>query len=161
MTNPVLPPRLRLLLAATFCLVAGTLLAGQSQDGGDPFVRLRRGEDKQPLALETAVASFVSTTEKRPRVTVDLVGAIHIADKQYYEQLNQRFTTYDAVLYETRGSRGCQTPNRGSAPSSAVQRDPDEHESLVGADVSIGIISTTGPGTWSTPTWTRRSSPRR
>jgi len=34
---------------------------------------------------------------------VDLVGAIHIADKSYYDALNVRFRGYDAVLYELVG----------------------------------------------------------
>ena len=32
--------------------------------------------------------------------SVDLVGAVHVGEKDYYEQLNQLFTSYDAVLYE-------------------------------------------------------------
>ncbi len=31
---------------------------------------------------------------------VALVGAVHIADKAYYSKLNERFKTYDVVLYE-------------------------------------------------------------
>ena len=34
---------------------------------------------------------------------MDLVGAVHIADKKYFEALNARFKTYDAVLYELVG----------------------------------------------------------
>ncbi|HQY88722.1 MAG TPA: hypothetical protein PK402_08685 [Tepidisphaeraceae bacterium] len=33
-------------------------------------------------------------------VTVDLIGAVHIADGAYYTKLNERFKTYDALLYE-------------------------------------------------------------
>ncbi len=31
---------------------------------------------------------------------VDLVGAVHVGDKQYYQDLNELFKSYDAVLYE-------------------------------------------------------------
>ena len=46
--------------------------------------------------VETAVASYQTVGG----VQVDLVAAIHIADKAYYQTLNQRFRDYDAVLYE-------------------------------------------------------------
>ena len=32
--------------------------------------------------------------------TVDLIAAVHIADKAYYERLNREFADYDVVLYE-------------------------------------------------------------
>ena len=46
--------------------------------------------------VETAVTSYQTDAG----VQVDLVAAIHVADKTYYQTLNQRFSTYDAVLYE-------------------------------------------------------------
>jgi 23S rRNA (adenine2503-C2)-methyltransferase len=45
--------------------------------------------------LYTAIASYT-----RAGVTVDLVGAVHVADAQYYADLNRRFTHYNKVLYE-------------------------------------------------------------
>lgn len=56
-------------------------------------------EDKQGAALETAVGHF----RNQAGVEVDLVGAVHIADLAYFEDLNQRFKKYDAVLYELVG----------------------------------------------------------
>ena len=46
--------------------------------------------------VETAVTSYQTAAG----VQVDLVAAIHVADKTYYQTLNQRFSAYDAVLYE-------------------------------------------------------------
>ena len=46
--------------------------------------------------VETAVTSYQTDAG----VQVDLVAAIHVADQSYYQTLNQRFSTYDAVLYE-------------------------------------------------------------
>ncbi len=41
------------------------------------------------------------TTYRLPSgVEVALVGALHIADGEYYEDLNERFLRYDSVLYE-------------------------------------------------------------
>ena len=49
--------------------------------------------------LQTAISTYQS-----PRgVTVALVGAVHVADRAFYDALNARFKTYDAVLYELVG----------------------------------------------------------
>lgn len=62
------------------------------------FVRISKLEGKrQPQSLDTAVVSF---TDPKTGVTVDLFGAIHIGDKEYYAELNERFKDYDALLYE-------------------------------------------------------------
>jgi len=59
--------------------------------------RVKKNSSGDTIGLEVAVASL-----KRPRgaLTVDLISAIHIADKKYFEDLNRRFRSYDAVLYE-------------------------------------------------------------
>lgn len=56
-------------------------------------------EDEKGASLQTAVTSFTNAAG----ITVDLVGAVHIADKPYYEDLNKRFHGCDAVLYELVG----------------------------------------------------------
>jgi hypothetical protein len=70
------------------------------KDKAEPlaFMRVRRGAHNQPVALETATGHYVSTQGKP--VVVDLIGAIHIGDKDYYQRLNERFRTYDKVLFE-------------------------------------------------------------
>lgn len=55
-------------------------------------------EDAQGASLQTGIASYA-----KDGVVVDLVGAVHIADAAYFAALNQRFTGYDAVLYELVG----------------------------------------------------------
>ena len=54
---------------------------------------------KAPKAdeLQVAIGQF-----KNPKtgVQVDLVGAIHIGDRAYYQKLNKLFGQYDAVLFE-------------------------------------------------------------
>ena len=61
-------------------------------------MRVRRDSKNRPLALETATGHYVSTQGKP--VTVDLIGAIHIGDADYYHRLNERFRSYDKVLFE-------------------------------------------------------------
>jgi hypothetical protein len=66
------------------------------------FVRLVRDDDEQPEALETAISRYVSdgSDEELTGVTVDLIGAVHIAEPSYFERLNELFDDYDVVLYE-------------------------------------------------------------
>ena len=59
----------------------------------------RFAEDANGAQLQTGVATF----RNKDGVTVDLIGAIHIADLAYYQKLNARFTRYEALLYEMVG----------------------------------------------------------
>lgn len=61
------------------------------------FIRYVEGDESD--SLDTAIVSY----ESPQKVRVDLVGAVHIADKAYFEALNARFKRYDAVLYELVG----------------------------------------------------------
>ena len=60
---------------------------------------VRFTEDEKGAQLQTAIATFVGPKGAR----VDLVGAVHVADKAYYTALNKLFTGYEAVLYELVG----------------------------------------------------------
>jgi hypothetical protein len=57
------------------------------------FIRVRRGNDERAVAMETAVVRYTSKT--KPDVIIDLVGAVHIADRSYYDDLNKLFEKYD------------------------------------------------------------------
>ena len=90
------------------------------------FVRLRRDENKQPLALETAIVSYVPADKTREGLVVDLIGAIHVGEKGYYTALNKVFRSYDAVLYELIAPEGTRVPKggrrgSGGSPVSALQ----------------------------------------
>ncbi len=67
----------------------------------NPYIRIVKGEDKKPSALETSVIRFEGRegTKYAGRI-VDLVGVIHIGQAGYYEELDGRLKSYDAVLYE-------------------------------------------------------------
>ena len=58
------------------------------------FVRVQRDENG-PQSLQLAVHRYHAGN-----ATVDLVGAVHVGEKSYYQQLNREFKNYDAVLYE-------------------------------------------------------------
>lgn len=60
------------------------------------FIRVHR--DDKNVRLQTGVTTYV-----KDGVTVDLIGAIHIADAKYYTQLNKEFTNYESLLFEMVG----------------------------------------------------------
>lgn len=57
---------------------------------------LRYVESGDQPRLETSIVHY----KNADGVTVDLIGAVHIADPSYFTALNERFKQYDAVLYE-------------------------------------------------------------
>ncbi len=111
------------LLAIGLALLASSALAEPPKDSPEKsFLRLRRDDAKQAVALETAIASYQGTVEDKS-VLVDLIGAVHVADKAYYDQLNKAFETYDVVLYELVAPRDTRpTPGvRSAHPVSILQ----------------------------------------
>ncbi len=76
---------------------------GRKDKGGQEtaqFLRIRRDKDQQPIAMETSITRYVGKNQQGVDVAVDLVGAVHVGEGEYFEQLNQLFRSYDAVLYE-------------------------------------------------------------
>jgi hypothetical protein len=111
----------------------------------DEFVRLRRDKDKTPLALETSIVTFVPQDAARRGVVVELVGAIHIAEKGYYDELNRRFRTYDAVLYELVAREQENVPRPGMAPGSFIGGMQVGMKSLLGLEFQLDRIDYTRP----------------
>ena len=111
--------RLRLAAWLSLVLVARSAPAaeGPAPPQGDKapgqFIRLARDKDHAPLALETSITRFAPADGRRRTPTVDLVAAIHIAEKSYYQRLNREFEAYDAVLYEL------VAPEESSVPQSS------------------------------------------
>ncbi len=81
--------RKRLATAFTHLILAAAASAGE-------FIRV--DEDDSAARLQTAVTRY----EKDGR-SVELVGAVHIADKAYYQNLTTRFAGYDVLLFEMIG----------------------------------------------------------
>jgi hypothetical protein len=126
MLSKQLPFRRRPLtiLAIYLSLAASSLLAAPpKQKPGQDFLRLRRNEAKEPVALETVIATYQGTAEGK-QVVVDLIGAVHIGDKAYYDTLNKAFAEYDVVLYELVAPKDTTpTPGQRSAhPISFLQQ---------------------------------------
>jgi hypothetical protein len=104
-----------LLFALILGLAATVTRTSQSADDATKTKYLRVIHDAQDraISLETAIVSFVPAKAGTADVQVDLVAAVHIADKKYYQDLNKRFTAYDAVLYELVAPEGTRIPQGG------------------------------------------------
>jgi len=65
-------------------------------------------------SLQTADVEFQNANG----VVVQLIGAVHIGEKDYYDSLNREFRGYDAVLYELIKSRDVPPPGPGEGAKS-------------------------------------------
>ncbi len=96
---------MRFTAALLICLLLPVVLTADITDPtksppaekGTDFIRFI--EEDTADSLQTGIASYLSPEG----VVIDLVGAVHIADKAYFNELNARFRTYDTVLYELVG----------------------------------------------------------
>ena len=82
---------------------------GAEKQQASKFVRLVRNAEDEPTAMQTAIVTF-ARPDAKDYPTVDLVGAVHVGEKSYYETLNQSFTKYDVVLYELVAPAGTRVP---------------------------------------------------
>jgi hypothetical protein len=110
-----------LLLDSATCLAqAAGKTAGQAEDVADEkakatndpkktgdsesdekYVRIKKDKKGKKLALQTAIVRFKGKPGTRhDGAVVDLVGVVHIGEKAYYRDLNDRLSKYDSVLYE-------------------------------------------------------------
>lgn len=76
------------------------------------YIRLVRGE--YGSELQTAVETF-----ERDGIIIDLYGAVHMADREYYRTVQRDLDQYDTVLYE--GIKQDDTPNRETQSLNLVQ----------------------------------------
>ena len=81
------------------------------------FLRVARDDEGSPVALEAAIVRCVPRDCGNTGPTVDLVSAVHVAEKSYYEELNRLFKSYDAVLFELVAPEGTQIPEGGVGPT--------------------------------------------
>lgn len=66
--------------------------------------------------LQVAIGTYKNDKD----VTVHLVGAVHVGEKQYYEGLNKEFAKYDALLYEMVKPADAGAPRKGQPSKSMV-----------------------------------------
>ena len=82
------------------------------------FIRI--DENEQVARLQTSVTGY-----QKGDVTVHLIGAVHIADKKYYEILNESFAKYDALLFEMVGGENI-NKKKAANPEQEEKRGGEE-----------------------------------
>lgn len=120
--------------------------AAKPKRSTDQFMRVRMDLKGEPLSMDTAVVRYLPADGSRPGLQVDLVGAVHVGDTAYYDELNKLFESYDVVLYELVAPEGTRIPKdgrkkRGSGhPVGAMQ---DGLKSLLNLDHQLDCIDYT------------------
>lgn len=80
---------------------AGAGQKAAKASASEPFLRISRTQNNKPKALETAVVRYEGKPgTKYEGRSVDLVGVVHIGQKEYYQEIDRRLAKYDVVLYE-------------------------------------------------------------
>ncbi|MBN2477129.1 MAG: hypothetical protein JXB62_21150 [Pirellulales bacterium] len=124
-----LTARTVILCAAVLTAFAAAARAGETRSNGtekeNRFLRLVRGDDQRPVALQAAIVRCTSAEDGKKGLTVDLVAAVHVAERSYYQTLNREFAKHDAVLYELVAPQGTRVPrggaHSGGSPVSLLQ----------------------------------------
>jgi hypothetical protein len=91
----------------------------QAAAKGPEFLRLTRDSKDVPTAMQTAIVSYVPADESGKGLKVDLVAAVHVGERSYYDQLNREFEGYDALLYELVAPEDNNVPEAGQGTSNA------------------------------------------
>jgi hypothetical protein len=142
--QPRLAAYLLLLLTAASTPAAEDHTQPQGENASGRFVRLVRDPYDALLALETPIIRLTPADGSRRGLCVDLVAAVHIAEKSYYEQLNREFKDYDAVLYELVAPEEFSVPRQGdpggSHPISLLQNGMKD---LLGLEFQLQSIDYT------------------
>ncbi|MEP4077734.1 hypothetical protein [Haloferula sp.] len=114
---------MRRLLAPLAAFLLPSVHAEEEAKAPD-FVRVTEAEEA--TRLQTAVVRF-----EKDGVSVELLGAVHIADADYYDVLDKRFEQYDALLFEGIGG-STPEPKPEAMEDLEVELVPREKESLDG-----------------------------
>lgn len=111
-------------------VLAGLLVSTGDEVFAEGFIRVKETETE--ARLQTAVVRY-----EREGVKVDLIGAIHLADKRYYKHLNRKFEDYEVLLFEMVG--GERLGGEGEVPE-AVEEEEAAGGNLEGLAMLYGSM---------------------
>ena len=126
------PPSLLWLLACSLVTAQATPGGSQVTAEAEPpavaveikqeskFLRIRKDTNGEPIAMQTSIARY---KPDQGDVIVDLIGAVHIGEGDYYQKLNKQFDLYDVVLYELVAPQGTRVPAGGKKESTGSPLD--------------------------------------
>lgn len=109
------------------------------------FLKIRNDKAGNPIALQTAITRY---RPKEGELVVDLVGAVHIGEGEYYQTLNRQFKQYDVVLYELVAPQGTRIPKGGrsaagkgpSSPLDMIRWMQEQAQSQLGLESQLKMI---------------------
>lgn len=74
---------------------------GSGEKPGSLYLRIQEDDQGKAQSLQTAIVRYRGTKGSPfEGQVVDLVGVVHIGERAYYRELNDRLSKYDVVLYE-------------------------------------------------------------
>ena len=103
-------------------------------------MRIERDPAGHELGLQTAIVRFESTDAARKGFVVDLIGAVHVGEKAYYEALNKQFESYDAVLYELVAPEGTRVAKGSKAQGHPVSYLQNGMKNLLGLEHQLQYV---------------------
>jgi hypothetical protein len=130
------------LFLGTAALVQGEPPAPDTKHEETKFIRIIRDNKDQPTALETAIVRYTSGKGDQ-ELTVDLVGAVHVADRSYYDNLNKLFEGYDVLLYELVAPPGTRIEKGGKKSDNPVAMLQKMMKSILDLDLQTERIDYT------------------
>jgi len=110
------------------------------------FLRLSRDAKGRPASLDTSIVHYRETEAsaraagRRTPVEVDLVGAVHLGGKGYYDTLDRLFEEYDAVLYELVAPDNARIPKPGRKASGAIGNAQHGMTKMLGLEFQLDQI---------------------
>lgn len=132
-----------------FALLSAQLIAddkpSKKQENKDAskverFIRIKKDKEGDAIALQTSTIRY-TRKEGADEVFVDLIGVVHIGEKDYYKKLNKQFQQYDALLYELvapKGTRVVRGQKRmGFNPIAGIQKGM---QSMLGLEFQLDHI---------------------
>ena len=102
------------------------------------FIRVQRDKRDRPISLDTSIVTYKSP---KSNLQVDLVGAVHVGDQSYYDDLNQRFRDYDVLLYELVAPEGTRVPQGGGRSQHPVGQMQQGMKSMLELEYQLEKIN--------------------
>ena len=99
----------------------------ESKDIASPnerFLRIRRDRKGRPVAMETSIVRYQTKNADGETVVVDLIGAVHVGEQEYYDSLNTQFEKYESLLYELVAPEGTVIPKGGRVENDSIALNP-------------------------------------
>lgn len=111
------------------------------------FLRLSRDDRDRPLSLDTSIVEYGRRDEPagrgaRPTPRVDLVAAVHVGSRSYYDTLDRLFADYDAVLYELVAPPNAR-PRPGAKPAGAIGSAQQGLKQMLGLEFQLEAVDYT------------------